>query len=348
MVIKIPGNSSTAVVQFQRHTVAVQERESVLEALLRAGHTIPNSCRAGLCQSCLLKSDESLLGQNDVILTEAQQGLSDEQVSTHHFLSCCCFPEETLYAELPDRDADWQAEVVGRQLLSPLVLELSLKTDGRWSPGQHILLWKDKEFARSYSIVSHPRRDGVIILHIRRHTQGVVSRWCHDELAVGDQVRLSPPTGHCVYDIEDSDKPLLLVATGTGLAPVFGVLQEAVAQNHQGQIDLFFGGKRQEELYLLKELRALEAQESRLKVHIVPQDASPTENLAPSKTYTFEKLINAVRHAQKSLRGTKVYLCGAKAAIEPLQKLCFFAGASRNDIVAEEFVLGIGADEDVC
>ncbi|WP_439133416.1 2Fe-2S iron-sulfur cluster-binding protein [Pseudomaricurvus sp.] len=343
------ARESEVVVDFQNQLVELQEGESVLEALLRYGHKVPNSCRAGLCQSCLLKGDESFLSQSDSVRSEAQQGLSAQQIQDHHFLSCCCFPEasteQSLRVELPDHNADWIAEVTGHRMLSPLVLEVRLKVEGSWSPGQHVLLWMDDQSSRSYSIASHPVRDGVIVLHIRRHDQGLVSAWCHDVLRVGDRVRLSPPVGHCVYDAECLDKPLLLVATGTGLAPVLGILEEALARQHEERIDLFVGGREAAELYLCDKLLALDKKCSLLNVHIIHPDGGQSDE---ASSYNYPELIHAIRSSQPSLRGTKVFLCGARSAIKPLEKLCFFAGASRNDIISEEFALGVRAVKDDC
>lgn len=330
--------SPLAVVHFQDQTAEMQCEESVLETLLRAGHKVPNSCRVGLCQSCLLKSDESFLKQDHLVRENAQQGLSDQQILSHHFLSCCCYPQGELFAEKPDRNMDWLVEVTGHELISPSVLELRMKAEGRWQPGQHVLLWKDDLNARSYSIVSHPDRDGVLVLHIALHQHGVVSRWCHAEVKVGDRLRLTEPSGYCVYDVQDSDRSLLMVAVGTGLAPVYGVLQEALAQGHSGNIGVYLCASPHAEPYLCEQLLGLAAHHGQLQVNIV--QATPVQAATPPNSASeAQALMDAVKKHHSSLRGTKVYLCGEGAMINDLKKLCFFAGASRHDIVVEEFVL---------
>lgn len=309
----------------------MQTDESALEALLRGGHKIPNSCRAGLCQSCLLKSDESFLKQDYDVRVNAQQGLSEQQIQSHHFLSCCCYPQGELFAESPDRNMDWQVEVVGRELLSSTVLELRLKTDGRWLPGQHVLLWKDDHAARPYSIVSHPDHDEIMTLHVHLCPGGIVSNWCHSDVRVGDQLRISPPVGHCVYDAISPDQTFLLVATGSGIVPLYGVIKEALAQAHQGRIHLVWCLATGEEVYLMDELRRLEGQNINFEFNIV--ERLPGE----VTTSTFQPLVEQVKKLKLNLRDSQVYLSGNSLAFDAVAKVSFLAGARRSDIVQEAF-----------
>nr|WP_279537125.1 FAD-binding oxidoreductase [Aestuariicella hydrocarbonica] len=221
--------------------------------------------------------------------------------------------------------------------MSPRVLELRLNVSGKWKPGQHVLLWKNQRTARLYSIASHRERDGVLVLHIARHAEGEVSRWIHDQLQIGDQLRLSPANGHCVYEAEDASKPLLLVAIGTGLAAVLGVLKEALAQNHQGPISVYFAAAHPDEVYLCEELQQLAQQHSNLQVCVVSGATEQSSDAQQTEVLAFGDLLDAVRLNQKSLRGNRVYLCGAASAVAALQKLCFFAGAGRLDIITEAF-----------
>lgn len=326
-----------ATVVFDGQTVEIAHDESLLEGLLRAGFKIPNSCRAGLCHACLMVGEASMPAA-------AREGLSQRQIEQQLFLACQCYVDTQVVVSLPDHSDDWRGHVVGHRLLNSRVLELRLEVDGNWQPGQHVMLWKDAQYGRAYSIASSRSRDGVIVLHIGLHTRGVVSHWCHDELSVGDAVRLSKPEGHCCYDSTEPDKTLLLVAAGTGLAPLYGVLHEALSHQHRGDIYLYAGARSIRDLYLVDELIATAAAYPNVRYCPVV-DAQAAEGDAQAGAHLLSSLaVGSLAHSVKqnhpSMRGYKVFLAGAPEWVSELEKTCFFSGAGRADIVSDAFITG--------
>ena len=309
---------------YQEERVTLQSGESVLEALERSGKKIPNSCRQGLCHACMMQSSHKPPAQ-------AQQGLSDLQSAQDYFLACCCYPNESMQVDLISNESRVPAQVCRTRKLNESVLELSLQADVRWQPGQTVLLWKDDHTCRPYSIASHPHRDGSLNLHIRRHAQGEVSRWCHDQLTEGQVIQISSPEGGCVYDPHDMDKPMLMVSTGTGLAPLYGLVQQALAEGHQGRIDLYAAAGDISGLYLRSELEQLVKQYSQFHYHPVIKRGDASGILEGD-------VVDLVSQRHGSLRGTKIFLCGSPDMISRLNRQCFMAGANRNDIVADAFV----------
>ncbi|MAZ88036.1 MAG: hypothetical protein CL693_10345 [Cellvibrionaceae bacterium] len=314
--------------------VELREGQSLLEGLLSAGQKIPNSCRAGLCHACLMRATS-----DSVIPSAAQLGLSKLQCQQHMLLACQCFPQQALSVSLPEHDDDWLGTVSGLRKYNDQVLELSLKVDGHWQAGQHVLLWRDEVHARPYSIASRCDADKQIVLHIKRHRQGLVSDWCHDQLAIGDTVGLSKPEGHCCYPRDDGSAELILVATGTGLAPLYGVLLEAFAQGHEGNISLYIGETNVKSFYLIEELLELADSHSNLSVHLVLSESGVA---VPSKwPLLVGELASLVVEKHPRLRGVKVFLCGNPRMVEELTKRCFFAGARRGDILSDAFVSAV-------
>ncbi len=311
----------------------LSEGESLLEGLLSQGHRIPNSCRAGLCHACVMQEVSEC-----AIPAQAQVGLSELQCQQRMLLSCQCYPQQNLSVSLPAHDQDWLATVVGHRMLNDQVLELRLKTDGHWEPGQHLLLWRNDEQARPYSIASRCDADKELALHVKHHQNGEVSSWCHQILVVGDTVKLSAPEGHCCYSGGDTSADLLLAATGTGLAPLYGILLEALASGHSGSINLYVSARNENSFYLVDELVALAAIHDNFTVQLVvgePATDAPAD--WPLVNGTLESVI-AERHP--SLRGSKVFLCGNPEMVERLTKRCFFAGARRGDIASDAFISG--------
>lgn len=167
-------------------------------------------------------------------------------------------------------------------------------------------------------------------MHILRHAHGEVSNWCHDELQVGQTLNISRPQGHCVYMAEDLQQPLLMVATGTGLAPIYGILHDALARGHSGPIDLYVEAGSDAECYLHSQLHQL------MQLH--PQFAyHPLIRPTADDTAFDSEMISRFSKRHPSLRGTKVYLCGSADMIALLNRQCFMAGAGRSDILTEPF-----------
>ncbi|MEM7203143.1 MAG: FAD-binding oxidoreductase [Planctomycetota bacterium] len=124
-----------------------------------------------------------------------------------------------------------------------------------YRPGQYVDVLHTDGAARSYSLASLPT-DGVLELHVRRLPKGHVSGWLH-ERQPGDTITVRGPFGQCYYLPDPPTQKLLLAGAGTGLAPLLGIVRDALQQGHAGPIDLIHGGLRPERLYLRQELREL-------------------------------------------------------------------------------------------
>lgn len=126
-----------------------------------------------------------------------------------------------------------------------------------YKPGQYLKVFIDEQTTRSYSLASSPNIDEELHLHVRNSASGGVSRWFHEQLAVGDNLHISPPQGSCFYLPVDIDQSVLLISTGSGLAPHYGMVRSALRHGHRGQIRLYHGVRHPEEFYLAEQLREL-------------------------------------------------------------------------------------------
>jgi len=312
-------------VHYAGATIRLYQGESVLDGLLRTGHAIANGCRSGVCQSCVMVS------ASDEVPATARRGLSDAQLALDHFLACQCVPQSAIsvmpasHTELRTR-----ASVVGKQLLAVDIVRLRLQADISYRAGQYLTLWKDGQVARSYSLASHPLTDEHLEFHIRLLEQGRFSQWVWQSLQVGDSVDIQGPMGKCFYTGRP-DQPMLLAATGTGLAPLYGVLKDALLQRHRARIDLVLAARRADQFYLLKELRALAARHEQLKLHLLVLEGSGPD-LMEADVYSY-----CQQHFTE-LRDTKIYLCGADSFVKKLRRQLFLAGAGMSNIAADAFL----------
>ncbi len=304
-------------------TYYLKDDETVLEALIRNDVEVRNSCRAGLCQSCVMKAVDG------DVSADAQKGLDENQKKLKYFLSCQCRPRKDLNVSFVDQSANTHlAEVVAKELLSDSVILLRIKAEVSFKAGQYLTLWKNKEVGRTYSISSLPD-EGFIECHVKIHQGGKFSTWVKDELEPGDKLEISDPMGLCFYQA-GSDQPMLLAAVSTGLSPIMGVLKDALKAGHLAPIELIFGASFPPNFYMVEELKKLEQQHERLKVHFVVKEGLTTFAEVGDVYQTIGTKFPV-------LNGYKVYLCGAPSFVSKMKKICFINGASMTDIHADSF-----------
>lgn len=324
MLKKLLGQKeSPVVISYDNQEYPISSGESVLEALEKADIKVPYSCRAGVCHSCMMQGSGH-------IPEAAQKGLSASQVAQNFFLACSCYPEKNLQVSLKGNSDLSKAVVASKKLLNDSVLCLTLQVDFSWFPGQFITLWKDELTGRAYSIASRCDDKKQIELHIKKHDEGVVSRWLHDELGVNEEIMLSQATGDCFYTDNHHEKPILMACTGTGLAPLYGILQEALAQEHSAPIYLYAASGEPSGLYYREELELLSQNNININYNPVVR-RNPEEGVAEGD------LLEIIKEQHPDLNGYKVFICGAPEFVKALQRQCFFQGAKINDILVDAF-----------
>lgn len=300
--------------------------ESVLDTMLRNGVAVPNSCRVGACQSCLLRS------AGGGVPPAAQQGLKVTLVEQGYFLSCLCRPENDLVLE-PAGGLEVEANIVALERLSPTVIRARVRTITplAYRPGQYVTLRRSDGLTRSYSLASHPE-DGALELHIRRAPQGRMSGWFFDEAKLDEPVHVRGPAGDCFYTAEKPEQPLLLAGAGTGLAPLAGICRDAIRQGHRAPIYLYHGALRPEGLYLQDELRDLERNNSNVRYIPVVVEGGTSDGI------TTGALDNAILAAHPKLAGWRAFVCGDPSLVQMLKKKLFLAGVASREIFADAFV----------
>ncbi|MCZ2820494.1 FAD-binding oxidoreductase [Modestobacter sp. VKM Ac-2977] len=234
--------------------------------------------------------------------------------------------------EAAEQPAWWEAEVVAheRRTLDVAVVHVRPRTPLEYLPGQAISLEIDQRprLWRWYSPANAPRPDGVLELHVKARDGGPVSSALVRLTQVGDVMRLGPPVGHLSLDT-DSDRDLLLVAGGTGLAPLKAVVDQVARHGPARRVDLFVGARTEDAFYDRADLRRLEQEHPWLTV----TPAVSQEKGSPSEHGDIGDVV--LRHGPWNSRD--VYVAGNPAMIEDTVTRLIHSGVPMSRIRTEVF-----------
>ncbi|MDH5545921.1 MAG: FAD-binding oxidoreductase [Gammaproteobacteria bacterium] len=316
--------------QFREKFYTTEGEESVLDCLLRHGVEVPHSCKKGTCHTCTLKVTEG------VVPEESQRGLKDTEKAQGLFLSCSCRPSADMTVLLPDVSGQQHTvSVLQKDHIADDVIRLRLDVPDGFSyrPGQFINLYKTPVITRSYSLASMGDSEAFLELHIKHVKGGQVSDWLAQDLKPGDEIVIGDALGSSFYLAEKLDQNLLLVGTGTGLSPLYGIARSAVASGHTGQIKLFHGSRTRNGLYLDRELRKFADDVSNFEYTAC---VSGESNLPVG--FHEGRANDLALKENKDLKNWRVFLCGHPDMVEKTKLKSYLAGASLYDIHADPFI----------
>lgn len=315
------------LVRWGAQTFQLNENETVLDALLRNGVNVSYACKSGSCGSCMLRAMEG------AVPARAQAGLKESWKAQGYFLACVCVPGADLAAAPLGAEARIRATILTLGNLSPSVKQVRLRPDVTldYRSGQYITMIRPDGLARSYSVASLPEED-TLELHVRRIPNGRMSGWLHNDARVGDCVTLLGPSGECFHVPGQEDQPLLLAGTGTGLAPLWGVLRDALRGGHRGPIHVFHGAVQADGLYLCDELRQLT--ELHGNVHYTPVLLSGD----PASGAAIGAIDKVILTRIPNLAGWRAYVAGDPDIVRSLKMQLFLAGVASRDILADAFL----------
>ncbi len=330
-------------VQFNSAEFALQENESVLDCLLRNEQKVAHACKSGVCQACLVKAvDKDATAQ-------AQKSLKPTLQAQGYALACQWIPEQDVRVSLPALDECSVPVRISRiEPLNHRIVRLLLEVTGDgpmfpYYPGQYLNITNAAGISRSYSIANQYAEDQYIELHIQHMPMGAFTGWLFTQAKVGDVLHVRGPAGDCFYSNPTQEAfPMVLAGTGTGLAPLYGIVHVALREGHQGPIHLFHGGVTSRDLYYVEALRTLEALHPQFHYHASCLKAP--ENLSGSQQDNDLLEVGALddvilRHLDaSSIAQTRVYLCGAPELVQVLRKKIFLKGAKSSHIFCDPFI----------
>lgn len=316
--------------KYEAHAVQSRAGESVLEAFMRQGIEIPFSCRTGLCQVCLRRCVGGKVPE------AAQRGVRASLRERGYFLPCVCVPESDMELAAPqDADLYTRATVQSKELVAPDVCRVLLEpyTVFDYRPGQFLNLRRDDGLTRSYSLASVPEEDPYLEIHVKRMRGGAMSGWIFDRLAAGDSLEIQGPQGEGYYREGRPDQRVLMVATGTGLAPLLGVARDALLRGHSGEIHVYHGSHHAAGLYMRDAMLALQMRHPNFRYcGCVSGPEVPLWYLAG-------RADERAFRGRRDLRGWRVHLAGAPAMVRAAEATALELGAAAADTFADPFDL---------
>ncbi len=327
-------NEFTITLQPSGHTFTANSDESVLDAALRQGIGLPYGCRNGACGSC---KGKLVSGEFDYGHYQART-LPQEEKAAGKALFCVGKACSDLTLEVKEiggsgdiqiRTMPCRVEKVEKLAADVAVLSLKLPAQERlqYLAGQYIdVLLKDGK-RRSFSIANAPHRDQNVELHIRHVPDGQFTSFIFNEMRDRAILRFEGPLGS-FFLREDSDKPIIFVAGGTGFAPIKAILEHAFFTHIDREMVLYWGCRSWSDLYMA----ALPAQWQREHPNFtfipVLSDAKAEDNWQGRTGFVHQ----AVMDDFDSLAGYQIYACGAPVMIE-VGKSAFL----KRDLPEDEF-----------
>lgn len=317
-----------SIIDFNNQSYVLEPQENVLQCLLRHGVDYPNSCQAGICQSCLIKAKDG------VVHPSWQEGLPETLKSQGYFLACLAQPEAALQVVAPESvECEVNAKIIELKPLNYNVVQVKLSVDElqHWIPGQYLSLINPEGTMRSYSIANIPMQEGFIELHVKIYPGGSMGQWLASKATKNMGVKLRGPFGRCFYYNPDQlTFDMLLAGTGTGLAPLIAIIKSALSQNHQGRITLIHGGLTDEDIYYREELESL------LKTcSSFVYDPCVVQSRGRYPEALIER--RALTHINNP-HDTRVYVCGPKETTNKLKTTIFIAGVPSKYIYSDPFL----------
>ena len=308
-------------VQPSGHQFSCEEDETVLAAAMRAGVGLPYGCKNGACSSCKGKVVSGSVSHK----AHQRRALSEEEEASGVSLFCCAVPHSDLVlqarevvgsSEFPIKKMPTRVNALERLAPDVMVLTLQLPANEtfQYKAGQYLeFLLRDGK-RRAYSIATAPE-GGALTLHIRHMPGGLFTDQVFSTMKERDILRFEGPLG-TFFVRDDSDKPMVLLASGTGFAPIKAIVEHQRASGSKRRMTLYWGGRRPQDLYMDALCRQWAQEDPNFQYVPVVSDAQPEENWSGRSGFVHQ----AVMDDLPDMSGYQVYACGAPIVVESAKR----------------------------
>jgi len=304
------------------HQFPAQEGESVLQSALNAGLVLPYGCRDGACGTCKGKLIEGKLDYgrySEKVLTPAERDQG-------YALFCQAKPlgdvviearEVRRAGDIPVKKLPARVQRMQRAADDVMIVHLKLPANERlqFLPGQYVdLLLKDGT-RRSFSMGNAPHDDEFVQLHVRHVAGGSFTDHVFATMKERDILRFEGPLG-TFFLREESDKPIVFVASGTGFAPIKAIIEAAFQKGVTRPMRLYWGGRRPKDLYLDELPAKWAAEHPGFEYVPVISDPLPEDRWTGRTGFVHR----AVMQDFPDLSGHQVYACGVPIMVDSARR----------------------------
>lgn len=319
----------------------VEGGSSLLSTLIDQKVFIPSACGGkGTCGYCKVQVHE---GGGPVLPTELPF-LTKEELEKDVRLSCQCKVKQDIKIEIPEElfnVKEFEATVEDIVDLTSVIKLIRIKLpegeEVNFKAGQYVQLkaplyeGNDEEVYRAYSIASSPAEKDHIELVIGYVPEGIATTYVHHHLNIGDSVHINGPYGDFYY--QGNDRDMLLVAVGTGVAPILSILKHMKENNIQRKATFYFGAKTPDDLFMLDYFKELE--ETLYDFKFVPCLSRVTED---DGWNGFKgRVNNALDEFIDNGDNKEAYLCGSEKMIDSVIESLTKKGISEELIYYDKF-----------
>jgi phenol hydroxylase P5 protein len=323
--------------------VMCREDQTILDACLRAGVWVPHSCTHGTCATCKAEVLEGEVDQGEA----SSFALMDFERDEGKTLLCVCTPRSDVVIEADiDADdaievhpvADYRGTLVAMEdvALDTRRLLIELDRDLTFNAGQYMALAIPGQagVTRTYSMANIPTEPRRLEFQVRRTNGGLATDgWIFKDLRVGDAIELAGPYGRFVLRTDRSE-PSVLIAGGTGLAPIAAMIRHALENDIDdvGHMTLYQGARTREWMYDVERFRALEAE------HPDRFTYRPCLSEEEADGFAAGLVTDVLNGDHATLKGHIGYVCGPPGMVEAALKTLMLKRLFPRDIYKEEFL----------
>jgi len=304
------------------HVFQAQDGESILQAALNAGLVLPYGCRDGACGSCkgrLIDGPIDYGRYSEKALTAAERDQGQA-------LFCQAKPLADIVIEAREvrkagdiqvRKLPARVQKLERATDDVMIVYLRLPANERllFLAGQYVdILLKDGT-RRSFSMAHPPHDDEFVQLHVRHVSGGSFTDHVFTAMKERDILRLEGPLG-TFFLREESDKPVVFVASGTGFAPIKAIIEAALNKGVARPMTLYWGARRPKDLYLNELPQRWAAGHPGFRYIPVISEALPGDGWSGRTGFVHR----AVMEDLPDLSGHQVYACGVPVMVNSAQR----------------------------
>ncbi|MFZ2269103.1 MAG: phenol 2-monooxygenase domain-containing protein [Azonexus sp.] len=331
-------------------TIEVEDGQTILDAALRAGIYLPHACCHGLCATCKVQVTDGEVDHGEA----STFALMDFEREEGKCLACCARLESdtVIEAEIeddPDSEnlpvEDYSGEVVRIETLTPTIKGIWLKLDRpmHFQAGQYINLEVPAlgGVSRAFSLANAPQEDNIVELNVRIVPGGQVTTWLHNELKVGETLKLTGPYGR-FFVKKSANLPLIFMAGGSGLSSPKSMIEDLLGEGCELPITLVYGQRNRDELYYHDAFTALADKYPNFCYVPALSHEAEDSDWSGARGFVHEA---AKGHFGNDFRGNKAYLCGPPAMIEACITTLMQGRLFERDIYMEKFFSAADASQ---
>jgi propane monooxygenase reductase subunit len=331
----------------------VENGETVLNAAFRQGIALPHGCKEGQCSACkcvLLDGEVDMLKYSTFALSEMEK-------DTGHILLCRAIAFSDMEVELLNYDEELLAKAIAVKSYNGRIsrfeklthdirgIEIELASPIKFWAGQYVDITVTTEegetITRSFSMANTPRETQKLSFIIKKYPEGKFSGELDSGgIRIGAAVKVTGPYGTC-FRREDRQGPLVLVGAGSGMSPVWAILNDHLLSGENRPVYFFYGARTADDLFYLDRIAELVDRHPELTFIPVLSHAGAAEGWTGETGFVHQAVDAKLKQLAVDGEGD-VYACGPPPMIDALQPVLFMNGFESERIFFDKFTTSSG------